>query len=247
MMRTWGGLVTCHCEYNKGRRRHGPARAEPRVRGPRRRRRLCVAAETQASRIVTEASGAASLASAPPPRPQNQHVGAAASSSIGSSSCRARLGDALLERRERPLPPKSGCDLEIASGAARTGSSSAAASSAAAAGGPRAGRVVALHGVGRDQRAPGPGQAALRGQARTGNEAARVRALVVQGVALHLMMLSSWDSICPTVRQTGACAQGSQPRFTVRGVAAQRARAAAELFFKTNSNNEAGAATGRRA
>ena len=42
-------------------------------------------------------------------------------------------------------------------------------------------------------------------------------------------------------------AQVSQPRFTVRGVAAQRARAAAELFFKTNSNNEAGgAATGRR-
>ena len=94
-------------------------------------------------------------------------------------------------------------------------------------------------------------QAALRGQARARDEAARVRALVVQGVALHLMMMSSWDSICPTVRvaapQAGACAQVSQPRFTVRGVAAQRARAAAEVFSKTNSNNEAGAATGRRA
>ena len=49
-----------------------------------------------------------------------------------------------------------------------------------------------------------------------------------------------WESICPTVRvaapQTGACAQGSQPRFTVRGVAAPRARAAAACFSRPNSN-----------
>ena len=85
-----------------------------------------------ASRIVTEASGAASLASVPPPSPQNQHVGAAASSSIGSNSA-ARAWATRCLNGDKGLFSKSGCDLEIASGAARTGSSSAAASSAAAA------------------------------------------------------------------------------------------------------------------
>ena len=86
-----------------------------------------------ASRIVTEASGAASSVPPPPPRPQNQHVGAAASSSIGSSSCARAWATRCLNGESGRFPPKSGCDLEIASGAARTGSSSAAASSAAAA------------------------------------------------------------------------------------------------------------------
>ena len=57
-----------------------------------------------------------------------------------------------------------------------------------------------------------------------------MRALVVQAVALHLINLS--HRARRRARQTGACAQGSQPRFTVRGVAAPRARAAAELFSR---------------
>ena len=133
-----------------------------------------------ASRIVTEASGAASLASVPPPRPQNQHVGAAASSSIGSSSCarawatRCLNGESglffkiRLRPRDRLRRGAHGVELRRSLVGGRRGR------------GPRAGRVVALHGVGRDQRAPGPGQAALRGQARTRDEAARVRALVVE-------------------------------------------------------------------
>ena len=145
-----------------------------------------------ASRIVTEASGAASLASVPPPSPQNQHVGAAASSSIGSSSCARAWATRCLNGESGRFPPKirlrprdrlrrgaHGVQLRRGLVGGRRG------------GGPRAGRVVALHGVGRDQRAPGPGQAALRGQARPRDEAARVRALVVQAVALHLMNLSS--------------------------------------------------------
>ena len=69
--------------------------------------------------------------------------------------------------------------------------------------------------------APGPGQAALRGQARTRDEAARVRALVVQGVALHLMM-SSWDSICLTVRV--AASARNLGRGARRGRVGQRGR-----------------------
>ena len=100
---------------------------------------LLAALKPSASRIVTEASGAASLvvgAAAQPAEPARR----AAASAVFHRGRRARLGDALLERRERRLFKVRLRPRDRLRRGARTGSSSAAPNRRPGCGGRRAGR-----------------------------------------------------------------------------------------------------------